>query len=139
MKMRSAAFVMMLFASISFRASPARACSCLVDSAPAARDAAVIVFEGELLRLAPARGADAPRAVFRLSRVWKGRPTRELTVVVRAQPDLCPPHLDVGQTYILYATGTLAEPRITRCSRHATGAGIEAEREALGPPTRTFR
>lgn len=139
MKMRWAALAMTLLASTSWTSS-ARACSCAVPSAAAARDAALIAFEGELLRIAPAAdGAAMVQAVFRLSRVWKGRPSRELTVMVPAQPTMCPPHLEVGQRYILYATGPAGEPRVRSCSRYAAAAGLEAERRALGAPIRTFR
>ena len=131
---------LLAFVCCLWTADAARACSCAVMAAPQARDAAVLVFEGELLRItASSDGPGAAIAVFRLSRVWKGTPPRELSVQIPAPPTMCPPHFEVGQRYIVYASGTAAAPRVTRCARYAWPAQIEAERSALGPPLRTFR
>jgi hypothetical protein len=117
----------------------ASACSCAVAAAPAARDASVVTFEGVLLRIEPpADDASPARAVFRLSRVWKGAPPRELTVEVQAQPTMCPPHFEVGQRYIVYASGTIQRPRVAQCARYAIASQLARERRELGNPIRTF-
>lgn len=116
----------------------AAACSCAWFDVPTARDQATHVFEGVLVNAIPAT-ADAPgRAVFRVDRVWKGRVSRTFTVQATIGLTMCPPHLEVGQRYILYTSGSNAAPRVEACTRYAGGEGLETERRALGAPTQTY-
>jgi hypothetical protein len=119
--------------------SGAAACSCAWQEVPAARDEATHVFEGVLVSAVPATDNAPERAVFRVQRVWKGRVSRRFTVQARVGIMMCPPQLDVGQRYIVYTSGPDDAPRIERCARYAAGAGLAAERAALGAPTQTYR
>lgn len=139
MKTRLAAIALTLVASSLFWMSDAQACSCLLPSASAARDASVFVFEGVLTRVTPPTdGSSVARGVFRIARVWKGAPARELTVEIPAQPSMCPPHFEVGERYIVYTSGTPAAPRVSSCARYAGPTRLRSERRDLGPPIHTF-
>lgn len=128
----------LLVAALSFP-SDAGACSCAVSSASAARAASVLVFEGVLTRVAPATDdSERTRGIFRIERVWKGSPARELTVEIPAQPSMCPPHFEVGQRYIVYTSGTPTAPSVRACTRYAGPTRLVAERRELGAPIRTF-
>jgi hypothetical protein len=116
----------------------AAACSCAWFDAPTARDQATHVFEGVLVNAIPASDAAPGRAVFRVDRVWKGRVSRTFTVQATIGLTMCPPHLEVGQRYILYTAGSNAAPRVEACSRFAAGESLETERRALGTPTQTY-
>jgi hypothetical protein len=105
---------------------------------PAARDQATHVFEGVLVNAIPASDAAPGRAVFRVDRVWKGRVSRTFTVQATIGLTMCPPHLEVGQRYILYTAGSNAAPRVEACTRFAAGESLETERRALGTPTQTY-
>ncbi len=115
----------------------ASACSCLVASAAAARRSASMVFEGTALRITPSSDGRA-HAVFRVSRVWKGSVTREITIDVPAQPSMCPPHLQQGEVYILYVDVSDGESRVRACARYAGASQLDAERRELGAPIRRF-
>jgi len=116
----------------------AAACSCAWFDAPTARDQATHVFEGVLVNAIPASDAAPGRAVFRVDRVWKGRVSRTFTVQATIGLTMCPPHLEVGQRYILYTAGSDAAPRVEACTRFAGGESLETERRALGTPTQTY-
>ena len=116
----------------------AEACSCAVFSAADARRASVFVFEGVLTRFIPASGERPRQAVFRLYRVWRGAPGQTLSVQVEAPDSMCPPHFEVGQRYLVYASGSEAAPRVRQCARYAAAEGLAAERRALGRPRRAL-
>lgn len=117
--------------------SSASACSCAIPDVAAARSAATAVFEGEVVRVV-AGDSDSPTVVvLRVSRIWKGAVRRE--VRVRSdQPSMCPPHLTVGERFIVYAAGTEAALEVRACSRWAQGDRLADERRSLGRPIRTF-
>ena len=113
--------------------SQAEACSCLLTSLEAAREQATAVFEGRLERFETVN--DVSYAVFRVQRVWKGQVTR--SVRVRAEQNtMCPPHLQVGATSIVYAVGAASDLRIDGCSRTAFS---ENDARELGTSRRPSR
>lgn len=127
------------FLSVASAAQTASACSCAVSEPADALRAATAVFEGEIVRAVPIPDRDGRlRAEVRVSRVWKGAVGRTVHVEVAAQPSMCPPHLEVGTRYILYASGPVGGLRIATCARYASPAQLAAERRALGAPIRTF-
>ncbi|MBK7152447.1 MAG: hypothetical protein IPH72_11935 [Sandaracinaceae bacterium] len=114
------------------------ACSCAWFDVATARTQATHVFEGVLVNAFPASDAAPGRAVFRVDRVWKGRVSRTFTVQATVGLTMCPPHLEVGERYILYTAGSDAAPRVEACTRFAGGESLETERRALGTPTQTY-
>lgn len=114
------------------------ACSCAWFDVATARTQATHVFEGVLVNAFPATADTPGRAVFRVDRVWKGRVTRTFMVQATVGLTMCPPHLEVGERYILYTAGTNAAPRVEACTRFAGGEGLEAERRELGAPTQSY-
>ena len=58
--------------------------------------------------------------------------------VVEGKPTVTMPHLEVGERYILYTTGTDAAPVVQACSRYAAGDSLVTERTALGRPMQTY-
>lgn len=140
---RQALFALVLgtavaFTSVALWPSAVAACSCAWFDVPTARDQATHVFEGVLVNATPGPDGGASRAVFRVDNVWKGQVSRTFTVQARVGVVMCPPHLEVGQRYIVYTSGTNAAPRIQACARYAAGDGLAAERTALGAPTQTY-
>lgn len=115
-----------------------QACSCAVMDVPTARRAAAMVFEGTILRIESPASSGVAQATFRVERVWKGTVAREVTIRVPAQPSMCPPHFEQGQTYIVYAASSDQGPRVGSCARHAVASQLAAERNALGAPERTY-
>lgn len=127
LRVRAIALAAVLALGASFTTSPARACSCVMLPLDAARNAATAVFEGRLLRFETVQ--DISYGVFRATRVWKGQVHR--TMRVRAQVmSMCPPHFEVGQTRIVYATGPANDLRVESCSRTAFSGSDARE---LGP------
>lgn len=124
--------------SIALWPSAAEACSCAWFDVPVARDQATHVFEGVLVSATPRNDETPGRATFRVDRVWKGSVSRTFTVQARVGLVMCPPHLEVGQRYILYTSGTDAAPVVASCARYAAGPSLAAERTALGTPTQTY-
>lgn len=121
-----------------FTPGSATACSCAWRDVGAAREAATHVFEGVLVSTTPGTD-DAPgRAVFHVAQVWKGTVSRTFTVQATVGLTMCPPHLEVGQRYILYTSGPADAPRVETCARYGAGESLGAERRALGPPTQTY-
>ncbi|MFT5354968.1 MAG: hypothetical protein ACI9KE_002181 [Polyangiales bacterium] len=110
--------------------SPAEACQCLLVSSEGAREQATAVFEGRLERFETVD--EVSYAVFEVQRVWKGQVTRSVRVRA-AQLTMCPPHLQVGETRIVYAVGPANSLRIDTCSRTAFSGNDAAE---LGPSRR---
>lgn len=127
-----------VLASSTLWPSAAAACSCAWFDVPAARDQATHVFEGVLVSTTPGSDETPGRATFRVDRVWKGRVPHTFTVQARVGLVMCPPHLEVGERYILYTTGTDAAPVVQACSRYAAGDSLVTERTALGRPMQTY-
>lgn len=128
----------MVSTSVAFWPSAAAACSCAWFDVPTARGQATHVFEGVLVNAIPGTDEAPGRAVFRVDRVWKGTVSRTFTVQATVGLTMCPPHLEVGQRYIVYTSGTNAAPQVQACARYAGGEGLAAERTALGTPTQTY-
>ena len=118
--------------------SVAAACSCAWYDVPSARQQATHVFEGVLVRVLPASGNTPERAEFHVDRVWKGTVTRVFAVQATVGLTMCPPHLEVGQRYILYTSGPADAPQVARCSRFAAGPSLVTERRELGAPLQTL-
>ena len=116
--------------------TPASACSCVLSSLEAAREEATAVFEGTLDRFEDV--GDVTYAVFRVRRVWKGQMTRNVRVRA-ARLTMCPPHLEVGATRIVYAMGPARDLRIEPCSRTAFSHNDAAELGASRPPRSSSR
>jgi hypothetical protein len=116
----------------------AAACSCAWRDVGAARDQATHVFEGVLVSAAGGASEAATQAVFEVHRVWKGAVTRSFAVQARVGIVMCPPHLEVGQRYIIYTSGPANAPRVESCARYAAGESLATERTALGAPTQTY-
>lgn len=116
----------------------AAACSCAWRDVPAARDQATHVFEGVLVSAAGGATGAMTQAVFEVDRVWKGAVSRSFTVQARVGIVMCPPHLEVGQRYILYTSGPANAPRVESCARYAAGDSLATERAALGAPRQTY-
>lgn len=102
-----------------------------------ARDAAVVVFEGVLLRHEDAEGGGV--ATFRVERVWKGDVPDTYAVASVGSLSMCPPHFEVGQRYIVYVDSSANGPHVRQCARYAFGPHLRRERAALGRPIRTRR
>jgi hypothetical protein len=128
---RAVAVLLSLSALALLPASNAHACSCAVFEPAVAREQAVAVFEGVLLRYEEANGGIA---TFRVDRVWKGDVAQEYAVPAPGPSSMCPPHFEVGQRYIVYVDPEPEGPRVRQCARYAQGRQLAAERAALGPP-----
>lgn len=109
----------------------ASACSCLLLPLEASRAQATAVFQGRLERFETVR--DVSYAVFQVRRVWKGQVTRSVRVRA-AQLSMCPPHLEVGESLIVYAVGAANDLRIDPCSRTAWSSNDAAELGASRSP-----
>jgi hypothetical protein len=121
--------------SLVLPAQQALACSCVLFPIETARNNATYVFEGVLVRDEPT--AEGSTATFRVERVWKGDVPATFTVPSLGTQSMCPPHLSVGQRYIIYVDPSdQGPPGIQACARYAQGAELAAERRALGAPIR---
>ena len=116
----------------------ARACSCVQMSPADALAASVAVFEAKVTAIAPgpappAFQARSLRVTLRVTRGWKGLDQEEvLTVHTAGNGALCGYAFEVGQSYLVYAHGELADLTVSLCSRTRPMADAEQDLKELG-------
>ncbi len=117
---------------------PARACKCVVPPAPAeALHAATAVFEGRVTSIteAPARaGQPATQWLVRVhtTRAWKGVETEDVSVLTPKDTAACGFTFMPDESYLVYASGSLAELSVNACSRTQLSSAADADIGALG-------
>ena len=100
---------------------PAAACSCIEISVAEALDFSDVVFTGEALSVGLDPDDDrAVRAVFAVSRHFKGADVSEITLLTSTSSASCGYEFAVGESYLIFASDDDGTLRTTPCSRTRT-------------------
>jgi hypothetical protein len=102
--------VLSLFCSLAFM-NVALACDCKPAPPPKeALEAAAAVFEGKVLKVAPATERSLA-VTFSITRTWKGVAEEKVEVLTGTDDGNCGYKFKVGSTYLVYASGATVDEK----------------------------
>jgi hypothetical protein len=116
-----------LLGLVLFAAESSFACSCIRTLKPlkvqvkeAFKDSTAI-FYGEVISITP--GSEFVVTVkFKVGKSWKGKLTEEVTITTPENSAMCGYTFEIGDAYLVYASGTTDSLMTTNCSRTTVGS-----------------
>lgn len=125
------------------------ACSCLPASkkplatqVKTAKSESDAVFTGTVLKIVEGDGYFNTQVKIKVINVWKGKLSKQITILTGNDDGFCRYHFEVGETYLVYAhmgvMGDSSERRLetTICTRTRLFSDAEADIEILGKSRR---
>lgn len=117
----------------SLAAAPAAACSCDEATVEEAIASAGAIFEGVVDSIEVDASGDARVVRFAVTQAWRGVASEHVEVRTSIAESACGYPFEVGQAYLVYASGTTTEGyRVSLCSRTRAMDAAGEDRIALG-------
>jgi hypothetical protein len=133
-------YIFGIFAFLVFTNTEIYACSCIqrgnetvAQQVGKAKNEARAVFSGKVLEVIKNPGEYEVTVKLKVEKSWKGNVPRQITVSTATDSAMCGYNFEVGQSYLIYASGTNINNLQTNiCTRTAKSLQAKADLRVLG-------